>query len=125
MDRVRQLDEATERAKESTRELHELLRDVKHWVKQARELHILLTAEFDRQVEEHVRVLLQTIVKEHVDTLGNETKKAMEDAVERVGKRFDHLAMLYLEGEGDESLESLAQKKKLREQYMRRTDGNY
>lgn len=80
--------------KEATRQAHEVLKDLRNAMREAKVWHDGLKEA--AQVE--VDAVLVPVVNEEVRKLGEVTKKAMDDAVERVNQKFDELADLFLKG---------------------------
>ena len=87
------IERATADLRAVIREAHELTRDLRELVKEARPMT-------ERLVEDALRDRLGDAVKQGLDEYAATLKDAMNAGVAKVGREFDKLAKLYLEGSG-------------------------
>ena len=78
--------------KEATRQAHEVLKDLRHEIKEARRVQATLKADAQKAVAEGVA----DIVKAGLDTYMQIIMAAIEDATERVNARFDKLTEAFM-----------------------------
>jgi len=83
--------------RQATREAHEALKDLRAERRAVEQL----VAGIEGRVQRAVTDLMKAQVAEQVATLGEATRRAMDESVAKVGREFDRLAAIYL-GHGDE-----------------------
>ncbi len=101
--------DATNEARDTIRLAHEATRDLRQVVVEARTL-------IRTETTERVREELQAAVKGATDALAAETERAMDAAVDKVGREFSRLERLFrgLENDGRPSMETLIRRVKAR-----------
>lgn len=102
------LEAATTAGRDLVRDLHAATKDGRALL---RDIERVLRDDGAKLVDER----MTAEVTRQLDALGESTRLAMDQAVEKVGKEFDRLAAIYLEGpDGGPSLHDLAMRNKSR-----------
>ncbi len=93
-----QSDEEIQALRDATREAHEVLKDLRHATRDAKAVFQIIEGAAQTAVDERVKPVVQS----GLEAFAEELRKAVDDATERVFKRFDTIAD-YLLGEDKRS----------------------
>ena len=84
---------------EASMEARQALRELMSGIKEARKLIKELTNAVEEVAKKNVEEIVSKHIKIQMDTLGEATRHAMDDSVDKVSKEFDRLANLLMTGD--------------------------